>query len=140
VQSAASYWSEIIDLLYTVRDGNEEPNALVWSSKAARQYAKAVATDGQPLQLPSDVASIRRIPVNKIPSYTQGTMVSRATDVFAGDWSQLLIGQRLGISLQVLTEKYADTGEIGIIATWRGDVQPARPAAFAVYRGLQGAL
>ena len=66
-------------------------------------------------------------------------MTTRATDVFVGDWSQLLIGQRLDFTVQTLTERYAENGQIGIVAHWRGDVAPARPRAFAVYRYLQGA-
>ncbi len=138
-QTAASYWSEVLDTIYTVRDRNEDPTALIWNTKLGRQYAKATDTTGQPLQLPSDVADLPRYSSNQIPSYTQGTMTGRATDLFVGDWSQLLIGQRLGITIQVLTERYAEYGQIGIIAHWRGDVQPARPGAFAVYRSIQGA-
>lgn len=138
-QTAASYWSEVLDTIYTVRDRNEEPTGLVWNTKLGRQYAKATDTTGQPLQMPADVADLPRYSSNQIPSYTQGTMTGRATDLFVGDWSQLLIGQRLGITIQVLTERYAEYGQIGIIAHWRGDVQPARPGAFAVYRSIQGA-
>ncbi len=138
-QTPATYWGEIIDLLYTVRDSNEEPGALIWNTKVGRQYAKAVDTTGQPLNLPADVEALKRLSSNQIPSYTKGTMTGRATDVFAGDWSQLLIGQRLGLTITVLTERYAENGQIGIVAHWRGDIQPARPGAFAVYRALQGA-
>ena len=67
-------------------------------------------------------------------------MTTRATDLFAGDWRQLLIGQRLDFTVQTLTERYAEAGQIGIVAHWRGDVGLARPRAFAVYRYLQGAL
>ena len=52
------------------------------------------------------------------------------------DWSQLLIGVRMGISLHVLRERYADSGEIGIVAYFRGDVQLARPAAFQMTTGV----
>jgi len=139
-QTAATYYNEVLDTIFKVRYANEEPNALIWNAKLARQYAGANDTTGQPLRLPADVEGLPRLMTNQVPSYTQGTMTSRATDLFVGDWSQLLIGQRLRISIQVLTEKYADTGQIGIVAHWRGDVQPARPAAFAVYRAIQGAL
>lgn len=139
VQSASAYWSEVLDLLYTVRDANEEPTGLIWNTKIARQYAKATDTLGQPLNVPSDVAEVPRFRSNMIPSYTQGTMASRATDVFAGDFSKLLIGQRLDLRLEVLNERYADNGNIGLLASWRGDIQPARNGAFAVYRSLQGA-
>ena len=138
-QTALSYWNEILDTIYTPRDSNEAPNALIWNSKAARQYAKAYDSLGQPLRVPADVDGLEKFVSNQIPSYTQGTMTSRATDVFVGDWSQLLIGQRLDLNIQTLTERYAELGQVGIVANWRGDVQVARAKAFSVYKALQGA-
>lgn len=138
-QTTGSFWNEILDTIWTPADYNEKPNALIWNSKAARMYAKAYDTTGQPLQAPADVADLQRYVSNQIPSYTQGTMANVATDVFAGDFTQLLIGQRLDITIQVLTERYADTGQIGIAATWRGDVQLARPRAFSVFKAIKGA-
>lgn len=138
-QTTGSYWNEVLDTIFTVRDYNESPNALIWNSKLARQYAKAYDTTGQPLATPADVEALQRFVSNQIPSFTSGTMTSRATDLFVGDFTQLLVGQRLAVTVQPLVERYADSGEIGLIAHWRGDVQPARPRAFAVYRYLQGA-
>ena len=66
-------------------------------------------------------------------------MTSRATDLFVGDFRELIIGQRLDFQVQTLVERYAELGQIGILATWRGDLQLARPRAFSVYRYLQGA-
>lgn len=137
-QTAATYFNEVLDTIYKVRYGNEEPNGLIWNAKVARQYAGANDTTGQPLRLPADVEGIPRYVSNQVPSYTQGTMTNRATDLFAGDWTQLLIGQRLGLTIQVLTERYADYGQVGIVAHWRGDVAPAGSSAFSVYRGIQG--
>jgi HK97 family phage major capsid protein len=137
-QTATTFYNELLDLIYTPQDYNEVPNALIWNSKLARLYSKAYDTTGQPLALPADVADMRRLVSNQIPSYTQGTLTT-ATDAFVGDWRQLLIGQRLDLSVQVLTERYAENGQIGIVAHWRGDVALARPRAFAVYRSLKGA-
>jgi len=135
---AQGYWNEILDAVYTVRDANEDPTALVWSSKLERQYARAVDTTGQPLGVPAALADVPRLRVNSVPSYTKGTLTS-ATDAFVGDFRQLLIGQRLGITLQPLPELYAAEGKYGVLATWRGDVALARTGAFSVYRALAGA-
>jgi hypothetical protein len=54
------------------------------------------------------------------------------TDVFAGDFTQLLIGQRLDLTVQTLVERYAELGQIGIIAHWRGDVGITRPGVRGV--------
>lgn len=135
---ASGYWSEVLDAVFTVIDGNETPNALLRSGKLARQYAKAVDTTGQPVRTPEALSSVQQLMVNAIPSYTKGSLET-ATDLFVGDWSQLLIGQRLGIEIKPLPELYRGSGQVGVIATWRGDVQLARSSAFSVYRSLAGA-
>jgi HK97 family phage major capsid protein len=138
VQTAATFWGEVLDTIYTPRDWNEAPNALIWPSRLARIYAKAADTTNQPLRQPPDVEQITKYISNQIPSgMTQGsgTLMS---DLFVGDFQQLLIGQRLGLSVQTLVERYAELGQVGIIAHWRGDVQLARPRAFSVYRFLKG--
>jgi HK97 family phage major capsid protein len=142
VQTAAgsgNYWGEVIESVFKVKRGNENPNAIIWNSSLAQQYALATDTTGQPLAIPPAVADLRRFESNKLPSYTQGTMADRANDVFVGDFAQLLIGSRLSIQLKPLGELYAGNGQLGVMAVARVDVQPARAAAFAVYRALQGA-
>lgn len=138
-QTTGTYYDELVDLLFTPQDFNEKPNALIWNAKAARQYVKAYDTTGQPLRAPEALGEVDKYVSNQIPSYTKGTMTNRATDVFVGDWRQLLIGQRLGMTVQTLTERYAENGQIGIVVHWRGDVAVARPRAFSVYKALQGA-
>jgi len=59
------------------------------------------------------------------------------SDVFVDDWTQLIIGQRLDFTVQTLVERYAELGQIGIIAHWRGDIGLTRPRAFSVYRYLK---
>ena len=67
---------------------------------------------------------------------TQGTASGTASDIFVGDWSELVIGIRTSFSIQVLSERYADTGSIGLLAWFRGDVLVTRPKAFAVVQGV----
>jgi HK97 family phage major capsid protein len=140
VQTTGSFYNELIDLIYTPQTFNESPTGILFNAKLGQQLAKSYDTTGQPLVAPADVANLSRYITNQVPSYTQGAMTSRATDAFVGDWSQLLIGQRLDLTIQTLYERYAENGQIGIIAHWRGDIGVARPRAFAVYRAIQGAL
>jgi HK97 family phage major capsid protein len=139
-QTALTYYNEVIDTLFFPMTFNEAPNALLWNAKLAQQYAKGYDSQGQPLQAPAAVVDVAKFVTNQIPSFTSGTMTGRATDLFVGDFPQLLVGQRLTFTVQTLTERYAELGQIGIVAHWRGDVQLARPRAFAVYRYLQGAV
>jgi len=136
---SGNFYGELLDLVYAVKNANESPSGIIWPSKLQQVYAKAVDTTGQPLQMPADVSALSRFTSNQVASgFTQGTLTT-AADVFVGDWSQLLVGTRLDLTLQVLTERYADNGQIGVVATWRGDFAVARNKAFAVYRALKGA-
>lgn len=138
VQTAGAFWSEVLDTVFKPQDFNEAPRSLLWSSRLARIYAKATDSTGQPLSQPNDVSQRSKFVTNQIPSYTKGTGTNMS-DLFVGDFSQLLIGQRLDMDIKVLTERYAENGQIGIVAHWRGDVGLARPRAFSVFRALQGA-
>src|SRR4029450_7920589 len=41
VQTAATFYGEVIDTIFTPRDFNESPNALLWPSHLRRIYARA---------------------------------------------------------------------------------------------------
>jgi len=138
VQTAATFYKEVLDTIYTPRDFNEAPNALLWPSHLARIYAEAVNTLNDPMRVPADVDNIPKFVTNQIPSgFTQGTG-TLMSDIVVGDFTQLLIGQRLDLTVQTLTERYAELGQVALLATWRGDVQLARPRAFSVYRYIKG--
>jgi HK97 family phage major capsid protein len=104
----------------------------------AKFYAKVYDTTNQPLQRPPVLDQFQFFNTAQIPaSFTQGTSTTNMSDVFAGDWSQLILGQRLDFTVQVLTERYAELGQIGVLSHWRGDVALTRPRAFSVYRYLK---
>jgi HK97 family phage major capsid protein len=138
VQTAATFYGEVLDTLYTPRDFNESPNAMLWPSHLARIYAKAVDTQNNPMRIPGDVDNIQKYVTNQIPSgFTQGTG-TLMSDLFVGDFTQLLIGQRLDVTVKVLDQRYAELGQTAVLCSWRGDVAVARPRAFSVYRYLKG--
>ncbi len=137
-QTAATFWNEIIDTIYQPQLFNETPNALIWPARIAQFYAKTYDSTNQPMRTPDAVGQVTRLVSNQIPAgFTQGTSTTNMTDVFAGDFAQLIVGQRLDFTVQTLVERYAELGQVGIIAHWRGDVGLARPRAFAVYRYLK---
>jgi HK97 family phage major capsid protein len=137
-QTAATFWNEIIDTALQPTLFKESPNAVLWSPVTAKLYAKTYDSTNQPMRRPPALDAFQFLNTNQIPaSFTQGTATTSMSDVFAGDFSQLIIGQRLGFTVQTLTERYAELGQVGIIAHWRGDVGITRPRAFSVYRYLK---
>ncbi len=139
-QTAATPWLEMLAGIYKPLRSNEKCSAIVSNVALRQQYDGMVDTMYNPIRKPDIIANMPWLVTNAIPSYTRGTMTSRATDVFFGDFNQVLVGQRLGLEIRVLNEAYAANGQVGLLAYWRGDVQVARPAALSCYRALQGAL
>ena len=135
----ATPFNELISTVFTPKTYNEAPTAILMNAKMQQKYAQTYDSTGQPLQLPPSIAALPWLITNQIPSFTSGTMSNVATDIFAGDFRQVLIGQRMALTVQTLTERYAELGQVGILTTWRGDVQLARPRSMAVYRYIGGA-
>jgi HK97 family phage major capsid protein len=139
VQSATAMYHEIQQLVFSVKRRNETPGALVSNDALFQKYMDSYDTQGRPLAMPPNLASMQWLTSNAIASATQGTTTT-ASDVFCGDWSQVLLGQRLGVEIRVLTERYAELGQVGILAYSRNDVQLARLSAMGVFRYLQAAV
>lgn len=114
--------------------GDDEPLSL---RKALKGVGKLADTTGQPLAMPSYIADLPRYVTNQVPgNLTVGTSTD-TSDVFVADWRQLVVGVRTELQLTVLTERYADNGQVGIVAWWRGYTLVARPKAFHVTTGVR---
>jgi HK97 family phage major capsid protein len=76
----------------------------------------------------------KSVPIN----VTTGTSTD-TSNVFTGDWSNLLVGMRTDFRLRFLGERYlADNLQYAFLAYLRADVQLAQPAAFVVDAGVRG--
>ena len=134
---AAIDWDDLLDAVGVLEDANETPNGVIYSPRTDRQLAKLrESSTGQYLAPPTKLANLPRYATNQVPNnLTQGTATA-ASDVFVGDWSQLYVGLRVQLQIQILVERYANTGEIGFLGWYRGDTAVARPKAFNVVTGV----
>lgn len=134
--SALQNYDWLVDAVGTLADLNEQATGVIYAPRTSRVLGKLKDTTNQPLTPPTYIGGLARYDSNQVPTtLSQGTATT-ASDAFTGDWSQLLIGVRTGLQIQVLNERYADTGQIGLLCWWRGDVAVARPAAFVVTTGI----
>lgn len=127
----------LVDAVGAIQDANEDPNAAILAPRTERTIAAFADTTGQPLQAPQMLQRITRYPTTQIPTNLTAGTSTDTSDVFVGAWSQLYIGVRTQLQIQVLRERYADTGQVGFLTWWRGDVAVARPKAFTVVTGVR---
>jgi HK97 family phage major capsid protein len=134
--AALTNYDPLVDAVGTLRDNNESPTAAIYSPRTGRGLGKLKDTTNQPLTVPSYLDGVPRYETNQVPNnLTQGSS-NLASDVFVGDWRQLYVGVRTQLQITVLGERYADTGQVGILAWFRGDIAVARPKAFSVTSGV----
>ncbi len=134
--AAITNYDPFVDAILAVELNNFEPNAAIFSPRTQAAISKFKDSQGNPLRVPQDVADLTFLDTKQIPiNRTKGTATT-ASDVFLGDFSQLLMGMRTQLQITMLTERFADTGEIGLVAWLRADVATAHDGAFAIIEGV----
>lgn len=134
---ALTDYAPLIDAVGALADVNEAASGILYSPRTDRTLGGLTATDNQPLQVPGYLANVPRFATNQIPNDTTVGASADTSQMFTADWSRLFVGVRTDLRIQVLVERYADTGEVGFVAHWRGDIALARPAAFHVTTGVR---
>lgn len=113
------------------------PTAAIMAARSRVKLAGLVDTSGQPLQVPEMIKPIKQIVSSQIPIFqTVGTSVD-CSDIYLGDFSGIHYAMRESVSVQLLSELYAGTGEIGFACHMRADVVVTQPGAIAVITGVR---
>ena len=133
---AFTNYDPFIQAILQVASNNETPNAAIMTPRAAASLATLKDTQGRYLSPPTALTDLRMLITKQLPiNLTQGT-ATNAADVFVGEWSELLLGLRTQVGIQILDQRYADTGEIAMLAWLRADVAVAHPGAFTIIQGV----
>lgn len=106
------------------------PTAAIVSTVDDETIANLADTTHQPLRRPDALANWQFIASSQMPTDSNGS------DAFVGDFSGFTFYMREAVSIQLLKERYADTGQIGFACHVRADCAPAYPKAFAVLKGI----
>lgn len=132
-------WSPQINAVGAVQALNFEPNASIHSARTAKTFASLKDTTNQPLAPPSYLDGLSNLVSNQIPGNLTVGSSNDCSELFIGQWDQLLIGIRpqLGARVRQLNEKYSDTMEVAVQAWLRADVQLSHAEAFAVVTGVR---
>lgn len=123
-------YAALLNARGALHGANERLGAIVMASRDENSLAGLTATDGQPLVMPRALEGVQMLHTTAIP--TDGGSGSDESQAIAGDFSQLLIGIRSTIGVEILRERFMDNLQFGLIAHARVDFAAARPTAFTV--------
>lgn len=135
--AALANWGKVLDTLLELQNANApDPSAMVMAPRTWRTIAGFVDTTNQPLRAPEAIAPIPRMTTKNVPvNQTQGS-ATNASCIVIGDFSQLMLGVRTALRVEVLRERYAENHQLAFVAHLRMDVQVAKPKAFAILKGI----
>lgn len=134
---ALSSYDPLIDVLQTLADANAaDPTAAILAPRTASALAKLKDTTGQPLRKPDALANLPFLSSTVVPTnQTEGTSTN-ASCIISGDFTQLMIGIRTQLRIELLRELYAANHQYAFVAHLRADVQLAQPPALAKLSGI----
>lgn len=115
------------------------PNAVIGAPRSVITLAGLTDQAGQPVRKPELLEGLPLLHTSQIPvDLTTGTS-SDTSELYVGDFRQMYFLMRENVSIQLLREAFASTGEIGFACHVRADVVIPYPQAFAVVKGVKGA-
>lgn len=135
--AALTSFDNVIDLVQVLQVAKApDPTAAIMAPRTATTIAKLKDTTNQPLRKPEALANLPFMVTTQVPiTQTQGT-ANNASCIIAGDFSQVMIGIRSSLRIELLRELYAATHQYAFVAHLRADIQVARPGALAKLIGV----
>lgn len=127
-----------LDALYELElDNAAKPTAQVMHPRTWRTIQGFADTTGQPLQPPPALAGLPQLVTTSIPiTQVQGSSGAVCSPIIVGDFSQLLIGVRQDMRIEVMRETFMGSLQYGFIAHLRMDVALAHPESFCKVIGI----
>ena len=113
------------------------PNAVIGAPRSVISLAGLVDTTGQPIRKPELLQNLPILHTSQIPvNLTVGTGKD-CSELYVGDFRGMYFLLRENVSIQLLRETFASTGEIGFACHVRADVVIPYPQTFAVVKGVR---
>ena len=113
------------------------PTAAIMSPRSLTKLGGLIDTTNQPVTVPLMLQPMRMLTTTAIPNnLTVGTSTD-CSQIFLGDFSKLVFAMREQMSIQMLDQTFATTGEVGFMCHCRADVMLQYPAAFAIVNGVR---
>ena len=113
------------------------PTAAIMSPRSLVKLGGLLDSTGQPVNMPGMLQTLKLVSTSQIPNNLTVGASTDCSEIYVGDFSKLYFAMRESVSIQLLNELYAGTGEVGFACHVRADVVLTYPAAFAVVTGVR---
>lgn len=139
--SYAPFANAITDIM-TANGPGPEGLAAIFSPRVWGELENLVDGDDNPLRAPRSYEHLRKYVTNQVSVTSEHGNADNASEIFVGDWTQLLWGVKT--ELQIETSRVASDSagsafenlQVWVRAYLRADIHLARPGFFSVVKGV----
>lgn len=135
--SAQGFYLPIHTAAKKVAEGNDAASAVVLSPRTYFDIQGFTDTTNQPLKPSAFIENnLTFYDTNSVPNNLTTGSSNVTSEIFTGNFSNMLLGLRQEMEIQVLSEAYAGNLQVGFLAHLRADWQVARPNSFWLTQGV----
>lgn len=135
---ATPTYAKFSEAIQTVREGNDEPNAIIYSPRTAGTLDRLVDSTAQPLQPLPSFQALTKYTTKQIPDNLVHGTATNASEAYIGNFAQMYVGLRTSLKVEVSRTSGEAWDKLGleIRAYLRADVALAHPGSFVVLTGI----
>lgn len=135
---ATTKWANFHSAVQLImEDDAPMPTASIMSPRSRVILGALTDTTGQPLNVPPMLSSMQMLVTSQIPNNLTVGSSADCSEIYLGDFTKMFFAMRESVSVQVVSEAFASTGEVGFIGHVRADVAALYPKAFALVTGVR---
>ncbi|MDC0520918.1 phage major capsid protein [bacterium] len=137
LNAALTSYAPLLGAQTGILNANGGPvNAIIAHPRDAGTLAGLTDTTGQPLNVPPAISGVPMLTTSSIQ--VDAGSGNDESNLYVGNFANLMIGMRNDIRVEVLRERFADTHQYAFVAHMRFDVAIAHAASFHKVSGITG--
>jgi len=113
------------------------PSAAIVHPRTLVKLGGLLDSTNQPLNVPTMLQPLKLLQTSQIPVNLNVGTSTDCSEIYLGDFTQMQFIVRENVSIQLLRERFAETGQLAFVGHVRADVAVMRPKSFAVISGVR---
>ena len=115
------------------------PTAAIMSPASLIAFSGLTDINGQSIDRPALLEPLKLVTTSQIPNNLTVGSSTNCSEIYMGNFQNVNFVMRENVSIQMLNELYAATGEVGFACHVRADVVIQYPQTFSILTGLRSA-
>jgi HK97 family phage major capsid protein len=113
------------------------PTGAIMHPRSLVKLGGLLDTTNQPMRVPPMLENVKLLQTSQIPVNLTVGASTDCSEIYMGDFTQMQFIMRETVSVQLLREQFATTGQLAFVGHVRADVAVMRPKSFAIITGVR---